>query len=53
MRIPGGCDRCYLPIGSSAWEAKYRADLDSIVAEANRRFAFKRGVGPRRGTGAL
>lgn len=35
MHEPGQCARCYMPIGSREWEAKYRADLDSIVAVAN------------------
>ena len=31
MRVPGSCSRCYLPIGSPEWEARYRADLNAIV----------------------
>jgi hypothetical protein len=35
MDEPGQCARCYMPIGSPEWEAKYRTDLDTIVALAN------------------
>ena len=34
MREPGQCARCYMPIGSPEWAAKYRTDLNAIVALA-------------------
>ena len=35
MREPGGCARCYMPVGSPEWEAKCRSDLNALVNLAN------------------
>ncbi len=35
MREPGQCARCYMPIGSPEYLAKYRSDLNALVDLAN------------------